>query len=210
MPLPHPPQHLTRRSIAAACIALPAIWIGARAQTTTRRLTPRQSEGPFYPLQLPRDQDANLLENGALRYAQGEPMWLEGSVGNPAGEPVAGARVEIWQCDANGHYDHPGDGARADRSFQGFGAVVADADGRYRFRTIRPVAYGSRTPHIHVKVRLGARELLTTQLYVQGDSSNSRDFLWRGLREADRDALTVVVEPASDGLRARFAIVVAA
>lgn len=210
MPLPDLPQRLTRRTIAAACVALPAIWIGAHAQTAARRLTPRQSEGPFYPIQLPRDQDANLLDNGALRYAQGEPAWLEGSVSNLAGEPVAGARVEIWQCDANGHYDHPGDGARADRAFQGFGAMLADADGRYRFRTIRPVAYGGRTPHIHVKVRLGARELLTTQMYVQGDPGNNRDFLWRGLREAEREALTVAFEPASDGLRARFPIVVVA
>ncbi|MCB2002847.1 MAG: protocatechuate 3,4-dioxygenase [Burkholderiaceae bacterium] len=210
MPVCLPPSRLTRRAVTAACIALPAIWIGARAQNPARRITPRQTEGPFYPLQMPRDQDFNLLENGALRYAQGQPTWLEGSVSDPAGAPVAGARVEIWQCDADGHYDHPGDGARSDRSFQGFGAVMADAEGRYRFRTIRPVAYSGRTPHIHVKVRLGARELLTTQLYVQGDPGNARDFLWRSLQEADRQALTVAFEPVSDGLRARFPIVVAA
>lgn len=205
------PSHLSRRTVAAACIALPALWIDARAQNTPpRRLTPRQTEGPFYPLQLPRDHDANLLENGTLRYAQGEPLWLDGSVTNPAGEPLAGARVEIWQCDANGHYDHPGDGARADRAFQGFGATLADAQGHYRFRTIRPVAYSGRTPHIHVKVRLGSRELLTTQLYVQGDPGNPRDFLWRNLREADRDALTVPFTSGADGLQARFPIVVAA
>ena len=210
MPVCLPPSRLTRRAVTAACIALPAIWIGARAQNPARRITPRQTEGPFYPLQMPRDQDFNLLENGALRYAQGQPTWLEGSVSDPAVAPVAGARVEIWQCDADGHYDHPGDGARSDRSFQGFGAVMADAEGRYRFRTIRPVAYSGRTPHIHVKVRLGARELLTTQLYVQGDPGNARDFLWRSLQEADRQALTVAFEPVSDGLRARFPIVVAA
>lgn len=210
MPLPATPSSLSRRTIAAACIALPAIWIGARAQSARLRLTPRQTEGPFYPLQMPRDQDANLLANGALRYGQGEPAWLAGSVSDPDGAPVAGARVEIWQCDANGHYDHPGDGARADRSFQGFGAMLADADGRYRFRTIRPVAYSGRTPHIHVKVRLGTRALLTTQLYVQGDPGNARDFLWRRLGEGDQQALTVAFEPASDGWSARFPIVVAA
>ena len=209
MSLSHAPVRLSRRAVTAACIALPALWIGARAQNNPRRMTPRQAEGPFYPLQVPRDQDFNLLENGALRYGQGQPTWLEGSVSDPTGAPVAGARVEIWQCDANGHYDHPGDGARADRSFQGFGAVLADADGHYRFRTIRPVAYSGRTPHIHVKVRLGTRELLTTQLYVQDDPGNTRDFLWRRLQEADRQALTVAFEPVSDGLRARFPIVVA-
>ena len=214
MPLsarPQRPSLLSRRSIAAACIVLPAIWIGPRAQPApAHRLTPRQTEGPFYPLQLPRDQDANLLENGALRYDKGEPVWLEGSVRNRAGEPLAGARVEIWQCDVNGHYDHPGDGARADSAFQGFGSVLADTQGRYRFRTIRPVAYRGRTPHIHVKVRQGGRELLTTQLYVQGDPGNANDFLWRNLNGSDRDALTVAFEPVSDGLIARFPLVVAA
>ncbi len=82
------------------------------------------------------------------------------------------------------------------------------ADGRYRFRTIRPAAYGSRTPHIHVKVRLGQHELLTTQLYVTDDPGNPRDFLWRRLNEADRAALTVPFTPGSDGLRASFPIVV--
>jgi protocatechuate 3,4-dioxygenase, beta subunit len=210
-PLSARPTRLSRRTVAAACIMLPAIWTGARAQLApTRALTPRQTEGPFYPLQPPRDQDANLIENGALRYTRGTPVWLEGRVDNPAGEPVAGARVEIWQCDADGHYDHPGDGARADRAFQGFGATLADAQGRYRFRTIRPVAYSGRTPHIHVKVLLGRRELLTTQLYVQGDPGNNHDFLWRRLGQAERAALTVAFEPASDGMLARFPIVVAA
>jgi protocatechuate 3,4-dioxygenase beta subunit len=83
-------------------------------------------------------------------------------------------------------------------------------DGRYRFRTIRPVAYSGRTPHIHVKVRLGSRELLTTQLYVRDDPHNGRDFLWRQLRDRrDRDALTVPFEATTDGFRAEFGIVVA-
>jgi len=80
------------------------------------------------------------------------------------GAPVAGAVVEIWQCDAEGHYRHPGDGDRADPAFQAFGRVAVDAQGGWQFRTIRPVAYSGRTPHIHVKVRRGSRTLLTTQL----------------------------------------------
>jgi protocatechuate 3,4-dioxygenase beta subunit len=122
---------------------------------------------------------------------------------------VAGAQVEIWQCDHQGHYHHPGDGDRADRSFQGFGRVTVGQDGRYRFRTIRPVPYSGRTPHIHVKVRLARRELLTTQLYVEGDANNERDFLWRSLGE-DRALLTVPFRAGSDGLQASFPIVVAA
>ena len=123
---------------------------------------------------------------------------------------MAGAQVEIWQCDHAGHYHHPGDGDKADPRFQGFGRVTLGADGRYRFRTLRPAPYAGRTPHIHFKVRLGQRELLTTQMYVAGDPGNPGDFLWRSLGEADRAALTVPFAPGSDGLQARFPIVVSA
>jgi protocatechuate 3,4-dioxygenase, beta subunit len=202
----------SRRTIlAAALIAAPALRLRAMAQVAPRRLTPAQTEGPFYPVALPADSDADLLANGALRYAKGQPAWVEGTVSDIEGRPVRGAVVEIWQCDESGHYHHPGDGGRADPSFQGFGKVAVDPEGRYKFRTIRPVAYSGRAPHIHVKVKLAARELLTTQLYVQGDAANARDFLWRNLRnDEDRAALTVAFVPGSDGLQARFPLVVAA
>jgi protocatechuate 3,4-dioxygenase, beta subunit len=125
------------------------------------------------------------------------------------GKAVNGAHVEIWQCDHKGNYHHPGDGGRADAAFQGFGRVQVGADGQYRFRTIQPVAYGGRTPHIHVKVKLSSRELLTTQMYIAGEPLNERDFLWRGLRNADdRAALTVLFSNSQDGLQAQFPIVV--
>jgi len=201
-----------RRELAAALVAAPALWLGARAQVPSpRRPTPSQTEGPFYPVELPRDSDFDLLRNGALVYAQGQPAWIEGSITDIAGKPVAGAVIEIWQCDGAGHYHHPGDGNRADAAFQGFGRVRIDASGSYRFRTIRPVAYSSRAPHIHVKIRLETRTLLTTQLYVHGDPGNTRDFVWRNLRDdADRAAVTAPFVAGADGLRASFPIVVAA
>ncbi len=211
---PPPAPSASRRRIAAALIAAPVLVVGrvAGAQQAPLHPTPAQTEGPFYPLTLPADRDHDLLRNGSLRYAQGQSTGVEGTVRDTAGRPLAGAVVEIWQCDHEGHYHHPGDGDRADKAFQGFGSVTVAADGRYAFRTIRPVAYGNRTPHIHVKVKLDARELLTTQLYVQGDSHNARDFLWRNLRDpADRAALTVPFRTAPDGgLQARFPIVVRA
>lgn len=206
-----PPKLLHRRHVTAALIAAPFAWTGLRAQPAdARRPTPPQTEGPFYPVALPTDTDFDLLRNGRLAYGQGQPAWLEGSVTDLAGRAVAGAQVEIWQCDETGHYHHPGDGGRADPAFQGFGRVSVDAAGRYRFRTIRPAPYSGRTPHIHVKVRLGRRELLTTQLYVAGEPRNERDFLWRRLDAQQRQALTVPFERTSDGLRAVFPIVVAA
>jgi protocatechuate 3,4-dioxygenase, beta subunit len=195
--------------VAAALVALPACWSGVRAQAPApRRATPSQTEGPFYPVALPSDSDADLLRNGAMQYTRGDPAWVEGVVTDLDGKPLAGAQVEIWQCDHAGHYHHPGDGGRADPNFQGFGRVTVGNDGRYRFRTIRPVPYSGRTPHIHVKVKMQRRELLTTQLYVQGEPRNERDFLWRNLGP-DRELLTVAFRDGPDGVRATFPIVIA-
>ena len=205
------PNLIQRRTVNAALIAFPSLLLKARAQTPPPRIaTPSQTEGPFYPVSLPRDSDADLLRNGSSNYTRGQPAWIDGNVTDLAGKPVAGAQVEIWQCDEQGHYHHPGDGGRADPAFQGFGRVTVDTEGRYRFRTIRPVAYSGRTPHIHFKVRLGSRELLTTQLYVAGDPNNERDFLWRRMAEPARAAVTVPFRTGSDGLQATFPIVVAA
>jgi len=215
----HPATHpslthsaeLPRRSlIAAALVIAPALWMGVRAQAApARRATPAQSEGPFYPVAFPKDTDYDLLRNGNQSYPEGQGIWLDGSVTDLSGRPVSGAQVEIWQCDSAGHYHHAGDGGKADQRFQGFGRVTVGADGSYRFRTIRPVAYSGRTPHIHVKVKLGRRDLLTTQLYVANEPGNARDFLWRGLGPADRDLLTAPFALGPDGLRASFPLVVA-
>lgn len=210
------PSILSRRQFAAAAgaiavPALPALWLGPRAQPAAPlRATPSQTEGPFYPVELPKDSDHDLLANGTLRYAKGSAAWVGGTVVDLQGKLVRGAQVEIWQCDESGRYHHPGDGNRADAAFQGFGRMAVAADGSYRFRTIRPVAYSGRAPHIHFKVKLGGRELLTSQLYVAGDPHNERDFLWRRLDEEGRRALTARFEPAANGLQARMQIVVAA
>jgi protocatechuate 3,4-dioxygenase beta subunit len=116
------------------------------------------------------------------------------------GKPIAGARVEIWQCDANGRYIHSADrGSRPrDSAFQGFGRTVSGPDGSYRFRTIRPVPYPGRTPHIHFAVTAPGRGELVTQMYVAGEAQNERDGLYAGLRDPrQRAALTVRLEPAS-------------
>lgn len=175
-------------------------------------LTPSQTEGPYYPVEIPTDADHDLLVNGAKRYAASQRARVGGVVLDPDGRPVRGAVVEIWQCDEQGRYHHPSDGGRADPSFQGFGRASVDGEGRYQFLTMRPARYTGRTPHIHVKVKLGKLELLTTQLYVQGDPGNDRDSLWNRLRTPEhRAALTVPFAPQGDGwLHAHFPIVVQA
>jgi protocatechuate 3,4-dioxygenase, beta subunit len=207
MPLPATPLLLRRRAVAAV-IAMPALWTGARALAQARRrVTPSQTEGPYYPVTIPRDSDFDLLKNGSWSYSKGEPAWVTGQVVDFHGKPVGGAQVEIWQADADGHYDHPRDGGKSDPAFQAFGKVIAGADGGYRFRTIKPVPYTGRTPHIHFKVRLGSREVLTTQLYVQGDPGNAKDFLWRNMRDDEREALAVPFVRSPEGWQARFEIV---
>lgn len=212
MRMPTPPSRLTtRRQLGAALLAAPWVWRAARAQPRRALApTPSQTEGPFYPVQLPADHDADLLRAGVRQYAQGAPAWVEGTLTDLDGQPLAGAQVEIWQCDQAGHYHHPRDGGAADPAFQGFGRMDVGADGQWRFRTIRPAPYPGRTPHIHLKVRLGPRELLTTQLYVEGEPGNARDGLWRRLDDSARALLTRPFVPGSDGLRARYALAVAA
>ncbi len=212
---PDAPWIITRRktlmALSGAAGASIFAWTSARAQGKLRP-TPSQSEGPYYPVKLPADADNDLLVNGSRTFAPQLRATVEGVVTDTAGKPVQGAMVEIWQCDQQGHYHHPGDGDRADPAFQGFGRATVDTEGRYRFITMRPAPYSGRTPHIHVKVKREGRELLTTQLYVEGDPGNARDGLWRRLRDADeRAALTVPFVARGDGwVNARFPIVVEA
>ncbi len=193
-----------------AATAAPAWLTPARAQGKTLRPTPGQTEGPYYPVAFPPDTDFDLLRTGAAAYGKGQPAWVSGTVTDTRGVPLAGGVIEIWQCDQDGHSHHPGDGGRADPTFQGFGKVTLGKDGGYRFRTLKPAPYSGRTPHIHVKVKLDGQELLTTQFYVQGDPGNARDFLWRRLGEEGQAALTRPFVNGPDGMKAEYAVVVQA
>ncbi len=160
--------------------------------------TPGATEGPFYPAPDMRfdDADNDLVRiEGQVREAGGEIIHLSGQVTDKNGNPVSRARVEIWQCDANGRYLHTGDNRDTprDKAFQGFGHHVTGTDGQYRFRTIRPVPYPGRTPHIHVKVITGKRTL-TTQLYLAGEPGNGRDVLYRQLSAAERQVVEMRFE----------------
>jgi protocatechuate 3,4-dioxygenase beta subunit len=161
--------------------------------------TPRQTAGPFYPRTLPLDSDSDLVQvQGRPEQAAGQVTHIFGRVLDRAGRPQPGVRIEIWQCDAFGHYHHVGDDGGADPNFQGFGRRTTDADGAYRFRTIRPVPYPGRTPHIHFAVAGPGFERLTTQMYVAGEPLNERDFLYASLRDLAARAVTVALEPAPE------------
>jgi protocatechuate 3,4-dioxygenase beta subunit len=202
-----------RRLLAAslAGLALAGVPLAGRAQA--RSPTPRQTAGPFYPREFPADDDNDLVTvKGQPGMAKGELLLLAGTVVDTAGRPVAGARVEIWQCNALGRYHHPGDrsGAPLDPAFQGWGQAATGAEGAYRFRTIKPVPYPGRTPHIHFRVTGRGFQDLVTQMYVEGEPGNARDGLYGSLDPRSRAAVTVQLERATDGkaLATRFEIVV--
>ncbi len=165
-------------------------------------LTPRQTPGPFYPSRLPADADRDLTRvAGRAKRAAGRIVQVAGRVTDDSGRALAGARVEIWQCDAFGYYHHPRDrGGRADPNFQGYGRMLLGEDGRYRFTTIRPVSYPGRAPHIHFAVSGPGVERLTTQMYLAEHPQNARDFLYNAIRDpAARRSVTVAfVQQADD------------
>jgi protocatechuate 3,4-dioxygenase beta subunit len=175
--------------------------------------TPAQTEGPFYPDRLPLDQDNDLtVVAGHRAPAAGKITDLTGHILDVNGRPLRGVVIEIWQVDHNGHYIHTADaGVDNDADFQGFGRFETGQDGAYRFRTIAPVPYPGRTPHIHVKLRKGGRELLTTQMYMRGHALNERDGILRSIRDPiQRASLQVPFLPSNERpgeLAARFDIV---
>jgi protocatechuate 3,4-dioxygenase beta subunit len=194
-----PASLLLRRRVLRAAGALPLAlaWPAAAASLSP---TPAQTEGPFYPTRLPLDTDNDLVQlRGAEAQALGMVTHVSGRVLDTSGKPIPGARVEIWQCDHQGIYDHPRDSdlERRDRAFQGFGQMLTSANGTYKFRTIRPVPYTGRTPHIHTKVFAPDGRRLTTQMYVAGDPGNERDSLFRGIPPRLRERVLLKLEPAN-------------
>jgi len=177
--------------------------------------TPRQTEGPFYPDKMPLDTDNDLLViNDAISPAVGAVTYLSGRVLDSRGEPIRSAFVEIWQCDNNGAYLHSGTVNRDKRdvNFQGFGRFMTGSTGEYLFRTIKPVPYPGRTPHIHFAVKAPRKEKFTTQCYIKGHPGNERDGILKAMRDAKaRESLMVDFIPIKQSrigeLTARFDIV---
>jgi len=204
---------MRRRSMLGSCAAVAASAIVMPALASSRRTIAPMTDGPFYP---PRDWrersadwDADLTRvqrDGRTLRASGEWLGLELQVADAGGRVVDGAEVEIWQCDSLANYRHPRvalEPGRHDEGFQGFGAARSSREGRLAFRTIRPVPYPGRTPHIHVKLRHPSFGELSSQLFVAGDPGNARDFLWRAIAPADREALEMQLKaaPADSGVR---------
>ena len=200
-------RRLVRMTLALSLAVAGGAWAASLAPT------PEQTPGPFYPSVLPEDRDADLVViKGRDGRAQGTMLLLSGRVMDTDGNPVGDVLVEIWQADSYGRYLPPKDGApgRRDANFQGYGQSRTDATGTYRFRTIRPVPYESRPPHIHFQITHPRFRPLVTQMYVVGESGREDPASFGGRRT--RDALSVTLRPAdgadAGALAARFDIVI--
>ena len=202
-------EFLSTLTLGAAAFTTPGLF----AEELFR--TPRQTEGPFYPNKLPLDTDNDLLiVNDGITPAVGEVTYLTGRILDARGNPVRNALVEIWQADHHGAYLHSGtsNADKRDTHFQGFGRFLTGSTGEYLFRTIKPVPYPGRTPHIHFLVKPKGREKLTTQCYIKDHPGNARDGVLRGIRDPKaRESVMVAFNPLEGSkigeLTARFDIV---
>lgn len=201
-------REMLEMAAALGCLAMTHPLRSVLAQEATRPLTPEQIMGPFYPVLRPRDHDMDLtvLKDRSDR-AQGKLVHLTGRVLDSKGEPVRGAKVEIWQANTHGRYAHPADinPAPLDPNFQGFGVQVTDSEGRYRFKTIKPGAYpvnpanpsNARPPHIHFDV-LGRKDRLVTQMYFPGEPLNEKDEIFNALGSSKGAAIGKVLPLTKD------------
>lgn len=166
--------------------------------------TPDQILGPFYPVQKPTDGGADLTHlKGRSGQALGEINHVMGRVVNLRGEPCPGVRLEIWQANGAGRYTHPHDRnpAAIDPNFDGYANVVTDAQGRYRFRTVKPGAYPVvaeywRPPHIHFDIT-GKVNRLITQMYYPNEPLNEKDPLLQQSWAKD-SLIASVLPPTTD------------
>ncbi|MBI3855407.1 MAG: intradiol ring-cleavage dioxygenase [Planctomycetes bacterium] len=178
-------------------------------------LTPKQTEGPFYPVKLPLDTDNDLLVvNDSLTAAVGEITHLSGRILDSKGDPIRNVLVEIWQVDNAGAYLHDGTSNKdkRDKNYQGFGRFLTGSTGEYYFRTIKPVPYPGRTPHIHFAIKMKGREKWTTQCYVKGHPGNEKDGIYKSIKD-DQQLESVTIDFAAiktskiGELSARFDVV---
>jgi protocatechuate 3,4-dioxygenase, beta subunit len=185
-------RELIKFAVATAMIA-PLSLRQVLAQTNLKR-TPEEIVGPFFPVGAEPIRATDLTIGPAGR-AQGKVVDLMGRVINRAADPVPGAAAEIWQANTDGRYTHPSDTNTAplDPNFDGFAIQTADAEGCYRFKTIKPGSYPTgvgdwlRPPHIHFDVS-GKMDRLVTQMYFPGEPLNDLD---RILRETPRKEMLI-------------------
>ena len=190
-------------AVAAGGVAMSGALSSVFAQALKR--TPGEILGPFYPVLRSVEKAADLTTiPGKPGRAAGQVIHVMGRVVNVEGQPVKGARIELWQANTHGRYIHPSDTnpAPLDPNFEGFAAQTTDAEGRYRFKTIKPGAYPAnptwmRPPHLHFDVT-GKLNRVVTQMYFPGEPLNDKDILLQNIRANKEGLIAKVLPPTSD------------
>ncbi|PYN02836.1 MAG: protocatechuate 3,4-dioxygenase [Candidatus Rokuibacteriota bacterium] len=200
---------LSRREVLGIAVGAGGLAFAGRFEAAFAqglKPTPGEILGPFYPVIKTVEQGADLTGvPGKPGRAAGQIIHVMGRVLNVQGDPIKGARVELWQANTHGRYTHPSDKnpAPLDPNFEGFAVQNSDAEGRYRFKTIKPGAYPTNTPnwvrppHLHFEVT-GKVNRLITQMYFPGETLNDKDLLLQNLRNNRDGAIAKVRPPTAD------------
>lgn len=188
---------LSRRKLLHSLLLTTGGIITGSVYAEALTLTPRATEGPYYPDHLPLDQDNDLtMIIGGKAPASGVVTEFGGRLLNVDGKPIQDAVIELWQSDNNGCYIHSRgtqQGKERDPQFQGYGKIETNAKGEYRFRTILPGLYTGRTLHYHIRVKQNEKSMLTTQLFIAGIPQNDRDGILRSMG-TEQQRLSVIRE----------------
>jgi len=165
------------------------------------RQTPSQTVGPFFVFGLIRG-DEHVLVNDLT---QGQRIMIHGHVLDGGGTAIDDAMVEIWQADAAGTFNHPGDPRHGDvdKHFRGFGrAGTSNREREYRFRTVKPGPVpwpegGTQAPHVNMRIFARGMLLhLITRAYFSDESANARDPLLRSITDPERRRTLIAVREA--------------
>ncbi len=207
----HIPQ--SRRKLLQSLLFTTGGLITSSVYAEALTLTPRATEGPYYPDHLPLDQDNDLTQIiGGKAPALGTVTEIGGRLLNVDGQPLKDAVIELWQADNHGCYIHSKGAPRGkerDPQFQGYGKITTNEKGEYRFRTIKPALYTGRTRHYHFAVMQNGKRMLTTQLYFAHEPQNEKDGILRSIRdEAQRLSVIREFKPMNEGLQATWDIVI--
>ena len=190
------PSAFSRRAFAGSALLVGALAasraIGAPA------LTGESPMGPFFPTGYAGEDDFDLtMLNGHSARALGDVIEVSGRVLDRLGNLVGGAKIELWQANANGRYAHSNDTSAGalDPNFQGVARLVTGPSGQWRIRTIRPNLYGRRTRHIHFDVTGRAHRLMAQMYFPEDAEKNASDGLFKDLGGAAATSLAAVDAP---------------
>ncbi len=181
-------KKISRRKVIKLCALsgmASAVGSNSFAKVLALMPTPKEAEGPFYPVKNQKDKDDDLTQiDGYVGNASGQHIVIGGRVTDVFGNPVENALLDVWQADANGRYRNPRDAnkAKLDQNFQGWAVIKTDDKGSFRFKTVMPGAYPAsgtwvRPPHIHLKIFKPSYSPLTTQMYFPNQELNKKDLL---------------------------------